>query len=106
MKAVVEEIEVVVAEAAEEELTTTKSLMVWILAMQIYYSPMKNWENLPCWERHELQHSNERERATNMMITKAHNEKRKIGAVNIKAAKKYVVTATITGFMNAQRAHN
>ena len=41
-----------------------------------------------------------------MMITKAHNEKRKIGAVNIKAAKKYVVTATITGFMNAQRAQN
>ena len=39
---VVEEREVVVAGAAEEEAETTKSLMVWKLAIQLDYSPKNN----------------------------------------------------------------
>ena len=47
LEAVVEEITVVVAGAAEEDVAIKNSLMVWTLDILIYSSPMKNGKIYP-----------------------------------------------------------
>ena len=64
----------------------------------------EEWENLPGWERREIQQNNDRKHAISKRITETRNNYRKTVAVDITTEKQSVVETTITGFGDSQRS--
>ena len=66
----------------------------------------EEWENLPGWERCELQQSGGKKHAIDKRIAETRNKKRKTSAVVVTTGNQYMVASIIKVFMNLQRAHN
>ena len=66
----------------------------------------EEWENLPGWERREIQQNNDRKHAISKRITETRNNYRKTVAVDITTEKQSVVETTITGFWDTHRSQN